>query len=591
MTTKLSLFLNASMIASLFILSACSNSGDNDADSTQGSDLSIETSTSLIKINQLGFLPSATKYAIVPATSATSFEVINTADNSVALSGELSSIQTWLPANEKVRIADFSALDRSGRYTIKVPGIAPSIAVDINTEVFLKVHDAALKAYYFNRASTSLESEYATLWQREAGHPDDSILVHSSAADDNRPTSTMISAAKGWYDAGDYNKYIVNSGISTYTLLAAYDHFTSFYQTRVGDIPESDNAVPDILDEIKWNLDWMIAMQDPNDGGVYHKLTTLNFSGAVMPEDATNTRYVVQKGTSAALNFAAVMAFASRVYADFEQFNEVSDTYKHAAIKAWIWAQNNPQVAYKQAPDVKTGEYGDNNFDDERLWAAAELFLLTKDQDYLTHFDTLSALSTAQPNVPAWPEVATLGYMSLLNSAQGLLSVAQMDSVKLSFLGLADSIVKQHQASAYAVAMENEDFVWGSSAVALNKSMVLLNAYSLTNNLSYKQAATGLLDYVLGRNPTDYSFVTGYGVKTPIDPHHRQSYSDSVAEPVPGFVIGGPQPGQQDKCGYPSDLPALSYLDDWCSYSTNEVTINWNAPLVYSLAAMQVLQQ
>lgn len=143
----------------------------------------------------------------------------------------------------------------------------------------------------------------------------------------------------------------------------------------------------------------------------------------------------------------------------------------------------------------------------------------------------------------------------------------------------------QHQQSAYRVAMIEEYFVWGSNAVALNKALLVYQAWRLTDKRDYLQVAQGLLDYVLGRNPTGYSYVTGFGHKTPLHIHHRQSEADNITEPVPGWLAGGPQPGWQDECDYPSRLPAKSYVDHWCSYSTNEVTINWNAPLVYMLAA------
>ncbi len=94
------------------------------------------------------------------------------------------------------------------------------------------------------------------------------------------------------------------------------------------------------------------------------------------------------------------------------------------------------------------------------------------------------------------------------------------------------------------------------------------------------------MDYILGRNPTGYSFVTGFGEKTPLHPHHRISQSDTVAAPVPGMLVGGPHAWQQDKCHYKSNEPTKSYSDSWCSYSTNEIAINWNAPLVYVLGAL-----
>lgn len=539
-----------------------------------------------IKINQLGFLPQSSKIAIVPQGNGEDFTVVNDQTDTIVFSGKLGSSQTWQPADESVAIADLSSLTSEGQYRIQVAGYPTSEAIKIAHDVYLPLHDAALKAYYFNRASTELVPELAGAWARPLGHPDEQILVHSSASSPERPTNSQISAPKGWYDAGDYNKYIVNSGISTYTLLIAYDHFKDFYATRGLSIPESGDGLPDILNEVKWNLDWMLDMQDPNDGGVYHKLTTLNFAGAVMPHEATAQRYVVQKSTAAALNFAAVMAVASRIYRDFPEFVELSARYSQSAVSAWQWAQRNPDAIYRQPQDVSTGEYGDEQLSDEQFWAASELFLLTGQQDYL---DAMKQ-ADAPISVPAWPATSALGYISLVKNGQARLVAKDYESYRSALLGLADEIVQQHQASAYRVAMLTKDFVWGSNATAMNKAMILLQAYRVTRAEDYKIAANGLLDYVLGRNPTDYSFVTGFGYKTPMDIHHRQSYADKVADPVPGFLAGGPQPGKQDKCNYPSSLPAKTYVDDWCSYATNEVTINWNAPLVYVLAGLHLAQ-
>ena len=166
------------------------------------------------------------------------------------------------------------------------------------------------------------------------------------------------------------------------------------------------------------------------------------------------------------------------------------------------------------------------------------------------------------------------------------MSEQDYQDVVVKLTTLADELLLNYQQSAYAVAMTSEDFVWGSNSAALNRAVILLQAYEMTQESQYKDAAKGTISYLLGSNPTGFSFVTGFGTKTPMDPHHRASYSDGVPEPLPGMVVGGPQNGQQDQCEYPSNTPAMSYIDDWCSYSTNEVAINWNAPLVYVLAAL-----
>jgi len=541
----------------------------------------------LIRLNQLGYHSQAPKLALVPGAASGDFEVVSTVDNSVVYTGSLSAAEVWQPSGERLRRADFSSLTSAGQFKLRVDGVADSHPFNIGgPEIYADLHDATIKAYYFNRASTELLAEHAGPFARAAGHPDDNVLVHASAADADNPAGSALSAPKGWYDAGDYNKYIVNSGISTYTLLMAYAHYPQAYSRELN-IPESGNALPDILDEVLWNLDWMLAMQD-SDGGVYHKLTTLRFSGEQMPSAATEPRYVVKKSTAAALDFAATLAAAVRV---LEPFAAQLPTGKlaqmeSASIAAWDWAQANPEVLYSQADadlsDVHTGEYGDWRLDDEFAWAAAELFLTTEDEKYKQAFITADMAI----DVPGWQNVQGLAYMSLANEGQSLVSTEEFNQIAGQVRTLADTIVSDYQASVVRVAMNTEDFFWGSNSQALNKAMMLLQAYRLTPQSTYLDAAYALLDYVLGRNVTDYSMVTGFGERSPMAPHHRVSEADNVAAPIPGFVVGGPQPGQQDECTYPADEPARSYLDSWCSYSTNEVTINWNAPMVYLLGAL-----
>src|SRR5690606_14102912 len=256
------------------------------------------------------------------------------------------------------------------------------------------------------------------------------------------------------------------------------------------------------------------------DGGVYHKLTTANFSGEVMPHETTSQRYVVQKGTGATLNFAAVMAVASRVLADFDsQFPGRSAAYATAAKSAWDWAKANPNVRYRQPTDIKTGEYGETNFADEFAWAAAELFLLTGEQSYLAEFFAADVPS----DVPWWGGVAALGYMSLATHGENQMSAGDYARVADALIGTGNYLRGISTSSAYGVSLTAPDFVWGSNSGGMNQAMMLLQAYRLTDDASYYNAAYQMLDYVLGRNATDYSFVTGFGSKSPMDIHHRQS--------------------------------------------------------------------
>jgi len=547
----------------------------------------------IVKVNQLGFLPGAHKLAVVPqAAGGTRFEVVPAAGGKAVFSATLGAPLRWDASGETVRIADFTAVTVPGSYRIKVEGLPPSDAFTIEPGAYRALNAAALKAFYFNRTAIALAPRHAGAWARPAGHPDDKVVIHASAASGSRPAGTVIASPKGWYDAGDYNKYLPSSGISTYTLLAAYEHFPRWFERLDVNIPESGNGVPDIVDEAMWNLEWMLSMQDPADGGVYHKLTNLAFDGMVMPHQAQKApRYVVAKSTSAALNFAATMAAASRVLAPYQkQYPGMAAKMLAASEAAWKWAQAHPAALFKNPPDVLTGEYGDARVDDEFAWAAAELYIATGKDSYYTAMQP----ETVSATYPAWDDVRGLAWMSLAHHRDRLTPLADRALIAARVDGLAARLAQEWRGSGYRVPMRAQDFAWGSNAVMLNQAMMLLQGYRLNGKPEYLQASQSALDYVLGRNALAYSFVTGFGTRPSLHPHHRPSQGDSVAAPVPGWVTGGPQPFQQDKAEcppYPSTLPALSYLDHVCSFASNEVAINWNAPLVYVSAALSELTQ
>lgn len=572
------------LLSSLSLLSACQNDTGYNLDSNEANaKANAEKLWQLIKINQLGYQTTASKIAIIPEVDSTVFNLIEHSTNIVVYSGKLSATKSWaLAGSNQFKHADFSSFTEQGRYQIRVAGLHDSAPFTISDNVYDNLHKSSLKAFYYNRASIDLTAALASKWQRKAGHLDNKVLVHQSAASAYRAEGTSIASTKGWYDAGDYGKYIVNSAITTYTLLASYEHHSQLYNTLDLSIPESSDNVPDIINEIKWNLDWMATMQD-KDGSVYHKLTTLGWPGKEMPHEDTRQRFVIGKSTAAAYDFAATMAVASRVFSQFEDhYPGQAKQWRTAAVKAWQWADNNPVLPYKQPIDVTSGEYGDDNVSDERKWAAAELFLTTNKAAYLSAFNEQHDVI----DVPSWQSVATLGYLSLSNHGEKLLPAKVYTKVKGQVIGLADKIVNQLKNSPYLVPMTEDDYVWGSNSVAANKALILNQAWQLTDNMQYKLAMADILSYLLGRNPTDYSFITGFGDKPPMHIHHRPSVSDDVVDPIPGLLAGGPQNGQQDQCDYPADLPATSYVDDWCSYASNEIAINWNAPLVYLLASV-----
>ncbi|MGZ3832342.1 MAG: glycoside hydrolase family 9 protein, partial [Mucilaginibacter sp.] len=478
-------------------------------------------------------------------------------------------------------------------------GLGTSYPFTISGSVHRKVADASIKAYYFMRASIELTKKYAGQWQRAEGHPDNKVYVHASAASTERPEGTVISSPGGWYDAGDYNKYIVNSGISTYTLLSLYEDFPAYMKTIKLNIPESGNKLPDVLNEALWNLRWMLTMQDPNDGGVYHKLTNAGFDKMIMPDMAVSRRYVVQKSTAATLDFAAVMAQASRIFRLFPiELPGLADSCLKASNRAWDWAVKNPKMLYVQSalnqkfsPAITTGEYGDGNVSDEFIWAASELFVTTKDDKYTKE---INLIPDDNMPLPSWSQVRLLGYYSILRNRNLLANTSFKDLPKLkqNLLKFADGLIRETDSTAYKTVMQNRkaNFIWGSNAVAANEGMALIEAFQLSQDRKYLKYALSNLDYILGRNGSGYSYVTGYGSKATMHPHHRPSIADGIAEPVPGLLAGGPNPGMQDHVSVPSTVPDEAYIDNDQAYAVNEIAINWNAPLAYLANALEALQ-
>jgi endoglucanase len=557
-----------------------------------------------IRLNQIGFYPAARKIAVIAGKASGKFYIATPDLKKTVFTGELSQPRTSEFSDKTTHIADFSAFTSTGSFVVLVPQIGYSYTFDIAPQVHQEVAKASIKGFYFQRISTPLPQAYAGIWHRPAGHveEDTQVLIHSSAATTQRPAGTKISSPGGWYDAGDYNKYIVNSGITVGTLLSLYEDFPAYFAKLNLNIPESNNTLPDLLDETLWNLRWMLTMQDPNDGGVYHKLTNAKFDGMVMPADAKNPRYVVQKSTAAALDFAAVMAQASRITRKFPMaLPGLADSCLTAATKAWDWARQHPQVLYDQEamnqqydPDVSTGAYGDKDVTDEFIWAAAELYIATKKDAY---YQAVTMFPDTQMPLPSWAQVRLLAYYTLARFEKELTPVAAKDfpQLKKQLVQFADDLTEGASARSYAAVMGKsaKDYIWGSSAVAANQGVALIQAYRLTGDKKYLDNALGNLDYLLGRNATGYSFVTGYGDKTPMHPHHRPSIADGIKEPVPGLLSGGPNASapRQDKCTtYTSAIADETFTDNDCSYASNEIAINWNAPLAYLAFAIEALQ-
>lgn len=195
--------------------------------------------------------------------------------------------------------------------------------------------------------------------------------------------------------------------------------------------------------------------------------------------------------------------------------------------------------------------------------------------------------------LPSWNQVRLLGYYSLLRHRGALAgSFKDVPELKKRFLAFADNMIKDGDKTAFRSVMykNKTNFPWGSNSVAANQGMALIQAYKLSGDKKYLDFALANLDYLMGRNGTGYCYVTGFGSKSPMHPHHRLSVADGVVEPVPGLLAGGPNPGMQDHIRLPSTVPDEAYIDDEQAYAVNEIAINWNAPFAYLANALEALQ-
>jgi endoglucanase len=534
----------------------------------------------VVLYNQVGYMVDGPKMILV--SPDVSEVIVKEISGREVLRASAGTSNYWSLSGDSVRKVDLSGIDIPGRYHLVMNGVEREI--EVLNRPFTGVARAAVKAFYYNRSGMAVDSVFGGSWVRLAGHPDTTVYVHASAADANRPEGTVISSPMGWYDAGDYNKYIVNSGISTYTLLRALQDFPDYFdQLRIG-LPDADSVYPDLLTETLYNLKWVLTMQDPNDGGVYHKLTTKKFEDFIMPHEAIKKRFVVSKSTSASLDFAALAAHSAGILCCYEGLSEMGEVALIKAVKAYDWALKNSESFYFQPGNINTGAYDDDVLTDEWFWASAELFLATGDQKYLE----AAKVYYQRPSVPSWNKVDALGVLSLLD-VDFLSNDVWIQQLKTDFLALVDELVEVSKTSPYGISLSA--FEWGSNSSVANEAMLKLFACKLTGNNDYWHSALSDIDYLLGRNATGYCFVTGFGDQKVMNIHHRPSIADGVVEPVPGFLVGGPNTVVFADCpnANRSLFPAKSYVDLACSYSTNEIAINWNAPFVYLAGGLDAL--
>lgn len=510
--------------------------------------------------NQVGYRPDAKKTAVFRNTEGGDFSIVNVDTEEVVFTGTMEGPKKNIQAEETNYTGDFSAVTAPGTYVIKSEGLDDSYPFVIGNDVYDDIFDETLRMLYLQRCGTAVED-------KDFAHPS----CHDTMATIYE-TDTKIDVNGGWHDAGDYGRYIVAAAKTVADLLYAYDASPELFSDNVG-IPESGNGTPDVLDEVRYELEWMLKMQDKTDGGVYHKVTCATFPQYIMPEEETKPLIVMPKSTTATADFAASMALAYEFYKDVD--SEFADTCLEAAKKAYEWAIANPNVRYTNPADVVTGEYGDKVTSDEIYWAKAQLYRATGDESYIADASVKRGLD--------WSTVGDYGNIAIL-------TMDGIDKTSDIYTAASETVLKQAKdmksvsdVMPYGVTLV--EYNWGSNMTVANAGNILALAYKLTGEQEYLDKATAQLDYLLGTNPLGTSFVTGFGTVAPVAPHHRPSMA--VGKCMPGMLVGGVNQNLEDpaaKAYCVDSADAKCWVDNAESYSTNEITIYWNSPLTYLFA-------
>lgn len=522
-----------------------------------------------VAVNQIGYKPDDKKIVVVKSdrTDDESFIICNASTNETVYTGTLGAVINDPGAGMDVRQGDFSDFNALGDYYI-VTEEGTSYKFTVSEDPYKDVYKDAVLMLYRQRCGMAVEGDAAGYAAHGECHLDEAVIYSNEGVTKD--------VTGGWHDAGDYGRYTVSGAEAVADLMMAYRDY-KIEDDDLG-IPESGNGIPDILDEARYELDWMLKMQDEETGGVYHKVTGLAFPDTVPPEEETATMYLMPISTTATGDFAAVMAMASQIYKDIDP--EFSETAFAAAEKAWEYVKDiDDTKGYTNPSDVSTGEYPDTNTKDEIYWAAAELYLAGRDdledtvKGYIKDEKIIGGLG--------WIDMGTYADYDLARS--GKAGVAE--DAKAELVKDADEAVGKMVEAGYFTSM-GDNYPWGSNMTAANQSQLLQMAYAVTGDEKYKEYAALQLDYLFGTNAMGYCFVTGYGTYSPKDPHHRPSQiTDGV---INGMLVGGPNGGLEDpyaKTVLEGQSPAMCYVDSSQSYATNEVAIYWNSPLIYAIAA------
>jgi endoglucanase len=520
-----------------------------------------------IRLSTIGYTADAVKGATIVAPQAGVFRLLDAASGTEVFCGELShGVRTAATdTDEEVRLADFTAFTAPGRYVLEVDGVGKSEPFAIGPQVWNEAFRIVARGMYLWRCGTEVHAEWRGRTYRQAPcHLGDGLLDAVGG-----PAGAVRKGTGGWHDAGDYNKYVVNAGVTVGLMFKAWEQFRPAIETVTLDLPESGRGLPDLLAELKYEFDWLFTMQT-EDGSVYHKLTARDFRYWGPAENDRNPRFFTPWGSTATADFVAMMALGARHFREFDP--AYAERCLAAARRSWAFLSAHPEQHDADQTGFHTGAYGAADWS-HRLWAAAELWETTGEPAFLAEFERRAAAVEFSLSGPGWGDVRDLALGTYLTSRhpEGR-NAALVGHLTGNLFAQAGRVVEACRVNPHGrpFGATRADFFWGCNGSVAAQTYLLHLADRLSPRPApeYRRTAQQALVHLFGRNYHGRSYVTGLGANPPEHLHDRRG------EPAwPGYLVGGPHPD------------ARIYFDDVRDPSRNEIAINWNAALIYALAA------
>ncbi len=521
-----------------------------------------------VKVNQLGYEVNKEKEAMFTYYDGDYFGIYNE-DDKLVYRGTIKNKKEDYFSQEYVGVGDFSDFDEVGTYYIVAQNGNYSYEFEIGENMYDQLLDDTLRMISTQRCGHDLSEELYKDMAHAACHNRESMVYW---------TYDTILADGGWHDAGDYGRF-TNTALKTMMdLMLSYMINEEEFNDELR-IVESGNGVNDLLDEIKVGTDYLLSIQRA-DGGIYSKVVTEQFADFVSPEDDLEQLYALQVDTPS-------MAFASAVFAIGSVIFEESDpTYSQrledAAYLSYKLTGEQGFIGQPDIEEIDSGHYVDHEDVTERYLMEIAMWYMTQDDIYLdnafVHKDLINEYNVNYSN-PAF-------YGSFIYAYYGDENDGRRIDVANEIVKIANDYYFVAENAGYLTSLSS--YHWGSNGVAANQASMMLMAYLLNGDYKYVEAAYDQVHYFLGRNSINHSYITGYGENHPDDIHHR--FTEANNADLIGALVGGANENLEEgiisnNVNYDTP-PSKSYIDDSRSYSTNEVAIYYNSPLIFVLSTL-----